>query len=200
MVKTTLVLIALISALSAAAGNSGLPHLAKPGQTGTMATAQKPAIPAIKVTIATGGGFLGPQTNRFGVGDQIPISITMTNTSGGPLYACISSDLYQNLPKLTKGGAAVPYMKWQSYERLNAQRNHTCKEENLTLPEPVLLRPNEPTMADWFVLVDSRTSTGAEAWYDSLPPGKYELTIQRRFACCDGPMIDSNKISFEVVP
>ena len=153
---------------------------------------------SIKVTIATGGGVAGPLTDRYRVGDQIPISITMTNTSTGPLYACISSDLYQNLPKLTKGGEVVPYMKWQSYERLNAQRNHTCKEENL--PEPALLRPNEPPIADWFVLVDSRTSTGAEAWYDSLPPGKYDLSIQRRRACCDGPMVESNKISFEVVP
>ena len=155
---------------------------------------------------ATGGRHQGEYNlrhrrsanDRYRVGDQIPISITMTNTSTGPLYACISSDLYQNLPKLTKGGEVVPYMKWQSYERLNAQRNNTCKEENL--PEPTLLRPNEPTMADWFVLVDSRTSTGAEAWYDSLPPGKYELTIQRRLACCDGPMVESNKISFEVMP
>ena len=36
----------------------------------------------------------------------------------------------------------------------------------------------------------------------SLQPsvGKYELTIQRRLACCDGPMVESNKINFEVVP
>jgi hypothetical protein len=197
MVKVTLILIALISVLSATAGNSGQPHLGKLEEQ-TTDKALTPPESAIKVTIATGGGVSGPPTDRYRVGDQIPISITMTNTSTGPLYACISSDLYQNLPKLTKGGEAVPYMKWESYERLNAQRNHTCKEENL--PEPVLLRPNEPTMADWFVLVDSRTSTGAEAWYNSLPPGKYELTIQRRFACCDGPMVGSNKISFEVVP
>jgi len=26
------------------------------------------------------------------------------------------------------------------------------------------------------------------------------LMIQRRLACCDGPMVDSNKINFEVVP
>jgi len=32
------------------------------------------------------------------------------------------------------------------------------------------------------------------------PPGKYELTMQRRLACCDGPMVESNKTSFEVVP
>jgi hypothetical protein len=197
MVKATLILIALIGALCLPAGNSGHLPLAQ-SQEQTTAKALTPPAPAIKVTIASGGGLVGPQTDRFKVGDQIPISIKMTNTSAAPLYACISSDLYQNVPKLTKGGEVVPYMEWQSYERLNAQRNHTCKEENL--PEPVLLRPNEPTMADWFVLVDSRTATGAEAWYDPLPPGKYELTIQRRFTCCDGPMVNSNKISFEVVP
>lgn len=196
MVKVTLILIALVSALCVPPGSTGHPPLAQP-QEQASAMPLTPPERAIKVTIATGGGLLGPPTDRFKVGDQIPISITMTNTSSGPLYACISSDLYQNVPKLTKGGELVPYMKWQSYERLNAQRNDTCKEVNL--PEPVLLRPNEPTMADWFVLVDSRTSTGAEAWYDPLPPGKYELTIQRRFACCDGPMVTSNKISFEVV-
>ena len=197
MVKATLILIVLISALCAPAGNSGHPPLAQ-SQEQMSASAVTPSAPPIKVTIATGGGLVGPLTDRFRVGDQIPVSITMTNTSSGPLYACISSDLYQNVPKLTKGGELVPYMKWQSYERLNAQHNHTCKDVNL--PEPVLLRPNEATMADWFVLADSRTSTGAEAWYDPLPPGKYELTIQRRFACCDGPMVGSNKISFEVVP
>jgi len=197
MAKATLILIVFISALSAPAGNSGHPSLVKSQeQTSEIAfTAQERAI---KVTIATVGSFLGPPTDRYRVGAQIPITITMTNTSTGPQYACISSDLYQNLPKLTKDGELVPYMKWQSYERLNAQHNHTCKEENL--PEPVLLRPSEPTMADWFVLVDSRTSTGAEAWYDSLPAGKYELSIQKRLSCCDGPMVESNKVSFEVVP
>lgn len=34
----------------------------------------------------------------------------------------------------------------------------------------------------------------------TLPAGKYELTIQPRLACCDGPMMESNKINFEVVP
>lgn len=149
----------------------------------------------IKVTIATTDGFLGPATAHYKVGEQIPVTITMTNTSKDAVYTCISSDLYQDLPKLTRDGKVVPYMNWQSYETMNAKRNHMCEEENL--PEPVLLRPNEPRVADWFVLV-ADGSGGADAWYDSLPAGKYELTIQRRFSCCDGPMVESNKISFEV--
>ena len=160
-------------------------------------SALTPEESAIKVTIATTDGFLGPPVARYKVGEQIPVTITMTNTSKEEVYSCISSDLYQDRPQLTRDGRVVPYMNWQSYETMNAKRNHMCEEENL--PEPVLLRPNEPRVADWFVLV-ADTSGGADAWYDSLPAGKYELTIQRRLSCCDGPMVESNTVSFEVVP
>jgi hypothetical protein len=151
----------------------------------------------IKVTIATTNGFLGPPANRYKVGEQIPVTITMTNTSKEPVYTCISSDVYQDAPKLTRDGKLVPYMNWQSYELMNAKRNHICEEENL--PEPVLLRGNESKLADWLVLVDDELG-GADTWYDALPAGKYELTLQRRLGCCTGPMVDSNTISFEVVP
>ena len=195
MAKTILILIAFITVLGAA-GNSGQPSSLRAQEQ----TTKKVLTPqdAIKVTISTIGPYLGPPTNRYKAGEQILVAITMTNTSSAPVNACISSDLYQNLPNLTKDGVAVPYMKWESSERVNAQRDHVC--EDLNQPDSVLLKPNEPNMADWFVLADSRSSTGAEAWYEPLPPGKYELTIQRRFACCDGPMVASNKISFEVLP
>jgi hypothetical protein len=163
-------------------------------------TANRPTDPGggIKVTIASVSSFLGPATDHYKAGDQIPITITMTNTSGAAVSTCISSDLYQDLPMLTRDGKDVPYMNWQSYERLSASRNHVCENENL--PEPVLLNPKESKLVDWFILADGSTSSGAEAWYDPLPPGKYELLIQRRLACCDGPMVESNKISFEVAP
>ena len=158
--------------------------------------AQAPT-PAVKVSIATTNGFLGPTATRYKVGEQIPVTITMTNTSKDALYTCISSDVYQDLPKLTRDGKVVPYALSLSDETVNAKRNHVCEAENL--PEPVLLRPNEPRVADWFLLVNDRTTEDADAWYDVLPVGKYELTIQRRLACCDGPMVDSNTISFEIV-
>jgi hypothetical protein len=160
-----------------------------------MGQAPAPASP-IKVSIATTDGFLGPPANRYKVGEQIPITITMTNTSTEPLYTCISSDVYQDVPKLTRDGKLVPYMKWQSYELLNTKRNHVCEQENL--PEPVLLKANESKLADWLVLVDDPLG-GADTWYDALPAGKYELTLERRLGCCDGPMVESNKINFEVV-
>ena len=196
MAKATLILIAFICGLSAPAENSVRPQLDK-SQEQTSERALTPQERGIKVTIATVGSFLGPPTDRYKVGDQIPVTIRMTNASTSSQYACISSDLYQDLPRLTRNGELLPFMNWQSYERLNAQRNHVCEDENL--PETILLRPNEPKVVDWFVLVDSGTSTGAEAWYDPLPPGKYELSIQRRLGCCNGPTVESNKISFEVV-
>jgi len=166
-----------------------------------MSTSERALTPEeqkIKVTITTTNGFLGPPATRYKAGEQIPVTITMTNTTKDAVYTCISSDVYQDLPKLTRDGKMVPYTNFQSYETANANRNHVCDEENL--PEPVLLKPNEPRVADWFLLVNDRTTEDADAWYDALPPGKYELMIQRRLACCDGPMVESNKVSFEVVP
>ena len=161
------------------------------------ANVKAPDASAIKVTIATTKGFLGPPANRYKVGEQIPVTITMTNTSKDPVYTCISSDVYQDVPKLMRDGKLVPYMNYQSYELLNAKRNHICEEENL--PEPMLLGANQSKLADWLVLVDDELGS-ADTWYDSLPAGKYELTLQRRLSCCSGPMVDSNTINFEVVP
>jgi hypothetical protein len=196
MTRVVLILFAFVITMAVPAGKSeGSNQDPSPQQTSVKALA--PPEGAIKVTIATASNLLGPPADHYKVGDQIPVNITMTNTSEHELNACVSSDLYQNLPKLTRDGELLPYMKWQSYERVNAERSHTCEEVNL--PEPVLLRPKEPTLSDWFVLVDP-AGTGAEAWYEPLPPGTYELSIQRRLSCCDGPMTQSNKVTFVVVP
>jgi hypothetical protein len=152
----------------------------------------------VRVSIMTGGGLFGPAKDLYKVGEQVPVTIAMTNTSTQPIYVCDSSTLYQDLPKLVKDGRILPYLKWQSFELANSKKNNTCQDEDL--PEPVILKPNELTVVDWLILVDSSNSTGALAWYDPLPPGKYELSIQRRLGCCDGPMFESNKISFEIVP
>ena len=105
----------------------------------TQNTSTLPPAP-IKVTINAAKNALNSVTDRFHVGDQILIPVTMTNTSTSPVSVCSSADL------------------------------------------------------------DSKVPTGADAWYESLPPGKYELSIQRRLACCDGPKVQSNKVTFEVLP
>ena len=153
----------------------------------------------IRLTIATVSPMLGAPTTRYVVGEQMLITISLTNTSNQPIYACVSDDLYQDLPKLTHNGRLVSYSRSQSYFVSSVERNQTCQSENL--PHKILLRARESTIVDFMILVDdSRQPTGALGWYDPLSPGVYELSIQRRLGCCDGPQVESNKISFEVVP
>ncbi|MDT4895559.1 MAG: hypothetical protein QOH25_636 [Acidobacteriota bacterium] len=153
---------------------------------------------AIKVSITTGGSLFGPPKNLYRVGQRVPISITMTNTSDQPVQVCVSGTLYQDLPKLIKDGQPVRYLTLQSQMLKADQKYNTCSEVNL--PEPVLLQPREARVVDWFILAEGKTIMGDLAWYDQLQAGKYELSIERRLSCCDGPMVESNKINFEVVP
>ncbi|HYV10655.1 MAG TPA: hypothetical protein VE980_07170 [Pyrinomonadaceae bacterium] len=156
----------------------------------------KPQAP-MQLTI-TAGTEIGQSVDRFKVGDPILVTLTMTNTATAPQNVCLSSNLYQNLPTLTKDGQLVPIAKWTSSVRQIAKHDETCKDINL--PEKIVLEPNATKDIDWFVLVDSTVSSGAESWYESLQPGKYELSLQRRLDCCDGPTLQSNKITFTVVP
>lgn len=153
---------------------------------------------AVRVNITTGGGVFGAPKDRYRVGQRIPVSITMTNTSDSAVQVCVSGSLYQDRPALTKDGEPVSYSEWQSQTLRASQSDKACAD--VDLPEPIKLQPKASHVVDWFILADSVRSTGAMAWYDSLQPGKYELSIQRRLTCCDGPMIQSNKIRFEVVP
>jgi hypothetical protein len=195
MSKLIVLVIVVALAMSASTGNSRINLAAS--QQRSSGNALNVQGSAIRVTIMTGGGLFGPARNRYKVGEQVPVTFTMTNTSAQPVYVCDSGTLYQDLPKLVKDGRTIPYLKWQSFQLADSKKNNTCQKEDL--PEPVMLKPNESTVVNWFVLVDSAISTGALAWYDSLPAGKYELSIQRRFGCCDGPMVESNKVSFEIV-
>ena len=152
----------------------------------------------IKVTIETLDSTLGPQTRTYHPGEKIPIAINLTNTSDVPVYSCLSGDLYQDLPRLKRDGKLVPYTSWQSYVLQSSEKNQTCLNDDL--PASTLLMPNKTTLVDSLTVSDDTVdSTGALAWYDPLPPGHYELSLQRRFGCCDGPMVNSNTISFDVV-
>jgi hypothetical protein len=152
----------------------------------------------IKVSITTGGSLFGPPKNLYRVGQRVPVSITMTNTSDQPVQVCLSGTLYQDRPKLIKDGQAVPYLELQSQLLKADQEDKTCLK--VDLPEPVILQPKEARVVDWFILAEGRTPMGDLAWYETLQVGKYELSIERRLSCCDGSMVESNKISFGVVP
>ena len=153
----------------------------------------------IKVTIATVNPSLNAPTQSYRFGQQIPVAINLTNTTSNPVYSCLSGDIYQDRPSLKRNGQLVPYLDWQSYLLQTAAKDQTCEKEDL--PNQALLLPNQPKLVDLMVLVDDRLyTTGAIAWYDQLVPGHYELSVQRRFGCCGGPMVESNTIDFEVTP
>ena len=133
MIKVATLLIAVTCALIVAAGSSSqpnMPNLKVPRQQASDGASRDEAS-AVHLSIATVGPMLGPPTDRYQVGDQVPITISMTNTSSEPAYACVSSDLYQDLPKLQKNGQLVPYAKWQADWLADAQRNQTCQHEDL---------------------------------------------------------------------
>src|SRR5258705_12767446 len=152
----------------------------------------------IKITIATGGGPYRPAKDAYHVGERIPVVITMTNTGTEPVYVCESGTLYQDRPQLLKDDKPVNYQSVQQSMMLEAERDRTCDDVNL--PQQVLLRPNEPTVVDWFVLAEGATSVDDDAWYEPLQRGKYRLSDQRRLNCCDGALIETNTIEFVITP
>ena len=56
----------------------------------------------------------GSPKDRYKVAEKIPITISLTNTSSQPVSVCVSSDLYQDRPTLTKDNKLVPIMQFQS--------------------------------------------------------------------------------------
>lgn len=152
----------------------------------------------IKITIATGGGPYRPAKDTFRVGEPVPLVITMTNTGSQPVYVCESDTLYQDRPQLLRDGEPVPYTSFRQSMAQGVERDKTCEKDNL--PQQILLRPNEPTVVDWFNLAEGAPSLYHDGWYEPLPAGKYTVTDQRRLSCCDGAFVETNKISFVVVP
>jgi len=152
----------------------------------------------IKISIATGGVPYRAAKDTFRVGEPIPVVVTMTNTGTVPVYVCESGTLYQDRPQLLTDGKPVTYASYRQSTILADELDQACK--NVNLPQQVLLPPNEPVIVDWFNLAQGIGSLYDNGWYDSLPAGKYTLKDLRRLSCCDGPLSESNTITFVVVP
>jgi hypothetical protein len=152
----------------------------------------------IKISIATGGVPYQPAKDTYRVGERVPVVITMTNTGSEPVYVCETGTLYQDRPQLLRDGKPVPYTSFQQSSMQEAEKDKTCDDDNL--PQQILLRPNEPTVVDWFILSKGATSFNDVAWYEPLQPGKYTLSDRRRLSCCDGLLMDTNTIEFVVAP
>jgi hypothetical protein len=160
----------------------------KTGEGGVTATES-----VIKVTITTGGGMHGPVKSRYQVGEEIPVSISLTNGGSERVKYCLSTSIFQNRPQLKRDGQLLPYVNNLTAGADKAEFIERC--EMSASRQFYELQPKEPKVIDWLTL-----NSGAINWYGQLPAGHYELMLQRRLECCQGSMVESDKITFEVVP
>jgi len=147
----------------------------------------------IKLTISTGGGMFGLVKDKFKVGEGIPVVISMTNTGDEPAKYCISTTVIQNRPQLERDGQTLPYLTNLPQQVDNQAAVERC--ENSALRRFYELQPRQQKIVDWITLEQRGV-----VWYQSLLPGHYELVLMRRVECCQGPLLKSNKVAFDVVP
>src|SRR6185437_4794814 len=141
MWKAAAILIAVICFWGGAGGTSKRAvSTASQPQDRKQSPGDKSGPSAIRLAIATVDPTLAPK-DHYQTGEQVIVTIGMTNTSSQPGLVCLSSDLYQDLPILKKDGQLLPYTKWQTYLLRNAKRDQTCRRDDL--PEQILLKTNE---------------------------------------------------------
>jgi hypothetical protein len=147
----------------------------------------------IKVTIALGGGLHGSVRDHFKVGEEIPVVISMTNTGDEPAKYCLSTTVIQNRPQLERDGQLLPYLS--HLLKLVDTETATARCENSSFRQFYWLQPKQRKIVDWITL-----GQRGVLWYEPLPAGHYELTLMRRVECCQGQMVKSNKVAFDIVP
>lgn len=145
------------------------------------------------VTITTGGGLYGPVKSRFKVGEEIPVVISLTNNGEEPAKYCRSTTVFQNRPRLERDGQLIPYRTNLPARADKEEAIQMC--EGSAARQFYMLQPKRKKVVDW-ITIGQRGIT----WYESLPPGHYELVLMHRVECCQGPMLESNKVAFDVVP
>ena len=148
---------------------------------------------AVKVKITTGGGLYGPPKTQYKVGEEIPVVISLTNTTDGTLTYCRSTSVFQNRPELKRDGQLVPYLTNLTKQADEADFIQRC--EASAARQLYSLQPKKTRVVDWFSL-----NRGSLDWYGPLPAGRYELLLRRRLACCQGLLLESDTITFEIKP
>ena len=161
------------------------------GQEKTVAGVATAKENVIKVTITTGGGLYGPVKSRYKVGEVIPVSISLTNTGTAPVKYCLSTSLFQNRPQLKRDGQLLPYVTKLTEMTDKEELIQRC--EKSAAKQSFELQPKQTRVVDWFIF-----SPMGVNWYGAITAGHYEMVLQRRITCCQGPMVESDKITFEV--
>lgn len=146
----------------------------------------------IEVTIATGGGLYGPVKTQFKVGEEIPVVVSLNNTGDNPAKYCLSTTIFQNRPLLKRDGQPVPYLTVLPARTEKEDAIELC--ERRAVKQVYVLKPKQKRVVDWLTI-----GPRGIAWYNPLPPGHYEMVLMRRVECCQGPMVESNKVAFDIV-
>ena len=148
---------------------------------------------SIKVTITTGGGLHGPVRSKFKVGEEIPVVVSLTNTGDQPATYCLSTAVFQNRPRLARDGQTVPYLTNLPERSDKEDAIQIC--ERSAARQFYSLQPKQTRVVDWISL----SPKGIE-WYGALTAGHYEVSLMRRIECCQGPLVESNTVAFDIVP
>jgi hypothetical protein len=183
----------LIALLMASILFSLQPCVSGARQEKTGAAAAPVSASSIQVTITTGGGLSGPVKSQFKVGENIPVVISMTNTADKSTKYCLSTSLFQNRPQLTRDGQLIPYLTNLPQQMDKDDAIQRCERSDARRFQE--LQSKQTRVVDWLTI-----SQMGIAWYEHLPVGPYELVLMRRVECCQGPWLESNKVSFDVVP
>ena len=183
----------LLMAALAASLLCGLVSGSGKGQEEAGAAAAPASKEVIKVTITTGGGLYGPVKSQFKVREDIPVTISMTNTSDEPARYCRSTSVFQIRPQLKRDGRLLPYLTNLPGQAERKEAVQRC--EGSAARQFYELQPKQTKVVDWF-----KISQMGIVWYKALPVGHYELALLRRVECCQGAWLESNKVTFEVVP
>lgn len=132
---------------------------------------------------------------QFQVGETIFVEVSLTNKSKKKISLILNNEKRENRLFLLKDGVTVPY-------RADVMERFAAEEQDEELAQPVgsfeslQITPNETALAVF---------TELSRWYEPLEPGKYELSVERRF---NGSKLNphlpkpvkSSIVRFEVVP
>src|SRR5882724_1130383 len=120
----------------------------------------------------------------YKVKDYIGFELFVTQNSSEKITIWSSVDPYdQCRPELTKDGEILPYNK-------RAQKEVESDRPPSGSGAPITFEPGREY---------GPQRIGLDDWYETLTPGRYRLTVRKRFTW-DGDWAVSNPVYFEVVP
>lgn len=147
---------------------------------------------SITATISMTSDYMRDQ-QQFRVGETMGVRLSLTNNSPDPILIMVASNL-QNRLRLLKDGEVVLYRR-DLPRRLRARDRHDQRsgDRPVMVDRLITIPPGETRRIDSFNL---------NQWYDPLEPGQYQLTLRRhfRYERPRMPLVESNTITFEVVP